>query len=123
MLSYATSQLLYLDTSSGQINKLLKDWFGWTTGALALYLTYIFCIMINLQACILMTVTNLKGPDQSFLASFTWFNAVDAPWAEQWYMAVYIVILTVSGHSLISMYCESFLLHAGWKNIFQLGEI
>ena len=82
--------------SSGQINKILNEWFGGITGAMVVLLFYVFCILVNFQACLLIIVAFLKGPGQSWLASITWLDAVDAPRAEQWYMAVFMVIISVS---------------------------
>lgn len=111
-LTMYSLQLLYLDASSGHMNKLLQDWFGGTTGAMACFLAYIFCVMINFQACLLLIVSYLKGTDNSFLASFTWLDAVDAPRAEQWYMAIYMVILTVRTDRLIIIFLRYFILEA-----------
>ena len=49
LLSNVFLKLLYVDTSSGLLNKFLKDWLGGVEGAFVLFLIYVFSILVNLQ--------------------------------------------------------------------------
>ena len=46
---FPPAKLLYLDASSGRMNKLLNDWLGGISGAYILMLLYIFFVLVNLQ--------------------------------------------------------------------------
>ncbi|GAX80759.1 hypothetical protein CEUSTIGMA_g8194.t1 [Chlamydomonas eustigma] len=91
------TQLLYKDASSGVLNKIMVDWFGGVQGAFIALLTYVACVIVNLEACILLMVAFWNGTADSWLASITWLDAVDAPYAEQWYMAIFMTIISNTG--------------------------
>jgi hypothetical protein len=47
-------QLVYKDVSSGVLNKIMMDWFGGLQGTYIALLVYVACVIVNLEACILV---------------------------------------------------------------------
>ncbi|GAX80758.1 hypothetical protein CEUSTIGMA_g8193.t1 [Chlamydomonas eustigma] len=59
-----------------------------------LLLTYLLCVCINLETCIMLLIAYLEGVGHSWLDALKWNDFTVAPPAEQWYCGVYWIITT-----------------------------
>ncbi|KAG1662462.1 hypothetical protein FOA52_009670 [Chlamydomonas sp. UWO 241] len=91
---FSLSRVVYIDASAGPLKSFMKAALGGVMGTYVLLLACLMCIIINLQACLLIVSAIFNGRENSWMANQINFDLTTASEPDQWYQAVYLVIMT-----------------------------
>ena len=76
-------QVLYMDSLSSQSQDNLQQYVNLSVMYIIL-LVYMLAVIINLEACMLVLVAYMEGPNESWMSTIGWVDAVQQPQVFQW---------------------------------------